>query len=162
MAQHNFVKLEAQGRAYDATRAWTEQELESLLTLERECDIDRKVAALYIRNGITTKAGYDVAQKAGFVPKSLEDLRTEAIVEHQKVVLANLGLNEEVTEPTEVVETEEVADDAPTEEVTEPTEVDEPEEVADDAPTEEVTEPTEVDEPEADPKEKKSKGKGGK
>ena len=153
MAQHNFVKLEAQGRAYDATRAWTEQELESLLTLERECDIDRKVAALYIRNGIATKAGYEAAQKAGFVPKSLEDLRTEAIAEHQKVVLENLGLNEEVVETTEVDETEEVnepeadVEEAPVEEVVEP---------------EEVIEPTEVDEPEADPKEKKSKGKGGK
>ena len=141
MAQHNFVKLEAQGRAYDATRAWTEQELESLLTLERECDIDRKVAALYIRNGITTKAGYEAAQKAEFVPKSLEDLRTEAIAEHQKVVLANLGLNEEVVETTEVDETE----------------VD-----VEEAPVEEVIEPEEVDEPEANPKEKKSKGKGGK
>lgn len=141
MAQHNFVKLEAQGRAYDATRAWTEQELESLLTLERECDIDRKVAALYIRNGIATKAGYEAAQKAGFVPKSLEDLRTEAIAEHQKVVLANLGLNEEVVETTEVDETE----------------VD-----VEEAPVEEVIEPEEVDEPEANPKEKKSKGKGGK
>ena len=141
MAQHNFVKLEAQGRAYDATRAWTEQELESLLTLERECDIDRKVAALYIRNGIATKAGYEAAQKAGFVPKSLEDLRTEAIAEHQKVVLENLGLNEEVVETTEVDETE----------------VD-----VEEAPVEEVIEPEEVDEPEANPKEKKSKGKGGK
>ena len=138
MAQHNFVKLEAQGRAYDATRAWTEQELESLLTLERECDIDRKVAALYIRNGIATKAGYEAAQKAGFVPKSLEDLRTEAIAEHQKVVLANLGLNEEVVETEEVVE--------PEAEIS----------------VEEVVETEEVDEPEADPKEKKSKGKGGK
>lgn len=138
MAQHNFVKLEAQGRAYDATRAWTEQELESLLTLERECDIDRKVAALYIRNGIATKAGYEAAQKAGFVPKSLEDLRTEAIAEHQKVVLENLGLNEEVVETEEVVE--------PEAEIS----------------VEEVVETEEVDEPEADPKEKKSKGKGGK
>lgn len=142
MAQQNFVKLASQGRSYDETRAWSEVELEALLTLERDCGVDRKVAALYVRNGITTKAVYETAKKAGFVPKSLEDLRAEAIAEHQKVVLANLGVTEEVIEPTVVEETEEV--------------------VSTETTPEEVIEPTEVEEPEviADPK--KSKSKGGK
>lgn len=149
MAQHNLTKLASQGRAYDETRVWTEDELTALLTLEQECGLTRVVAASYVRNGIMTVSAYNTAQEAGFAPKSLEDLRTEAISAYSKQVRKDLGLDtiekKEVTEPTVVVEKEEtISDEIVHSEVVEPTVVVETDEV------EEVVE------------EKKSKNKGGK
>ena len=148
MAQHNLTKLASQGRAYDETRVWTEKELEALITLETACGLTRVVAASYVRNGILTVAAYNKAKEAGFAPKSLEDLRVEAIAAYSEKVRSDLGLDtEEVVEPTEVVETEEVIS-VPTATVVEPEEVIEP------------TEVVETEEPVVE--EKKSKNKGGK
>lgn len=113
MAQHNLTKLASQGRAYDETRVWTEDELSALLMLEQECGLSRLVAANYVRNGVMTVEGYNAAEKVGFVPKSLDDMRTEAIAAHTEKVRSELGLDKEVVEPevaAEVVETEEVAE----------------------------------------------------
>lgn len=152
MAQHNLTKLASQGRAYDESRVWTEEELTALLMLEQECRLTRVVAASYVRNGIMTVSAYNAAQEAGFAPKSLEDLRTEAIAAYSKKVRSDLGLDkvekEVVTEKKEVVETDEVVS-VPTATVVEPEELDE---------TAEVDEPAEVDELEV----KKDKNKGGK
>jgi hypothetical protein len=110
MAQQNLMKLASQGRAYDASRAWTEEELASLIALETGRGLVRSVAADLIRNGIRTVEDYDVATEAGFKAKSLEDLRTDAIQAHANSVREELGLEtpktEEVTETAEVGEPE--------------------------------------------------------
>lgn len=138
MAQIDFVKLSAQGRSFDATRSWTEDELVALLEIE-SCGVDRRVAANYVRNGITTKAQYEKAQAVGFTPKSLDELRAEAIAAHQEKVREALGDVLEVSEPeVEVVDEPEV--------VSEPDVVVEPEVVVETA--DEVVEPDVVPEPE--------------
>lgn len=132
MAQQNLTKLASQGRAYDDTRAWTEEELTALITLEKERGLFRPRAAMFVRNGIKTLKAYDSAIEAGFEPKSLEDLRAEAIAAYTEKVRGDLGLDttEEVIEPTEVVETvQTVSEETIETEVIEPTEVVEPEEV---------------------------------
>lgn len=99
MAQQNFVKLAGQGRSFDATRPWSEEELNALISLEAH-GVARTVAADYVRNGIMTVAQYEKAQSVGFAPKSLEDLRTDAIAMHQQMVRDALGeVTEVVVEP---------------------------------------------------------------
>jgi len=94
MAQQDLVKLASQGRAYSSGRAWTAEELESLITLERECGLKRDIAADYIRNGVITPDEYEKAQKADFAPKSLEVLQAESVIEHSKKVRTGLKLDE--------------------------------------------------------------------
>ena len=133
MAQHDFLKLASQGRAFDATRAWTEDELLSLEALIGT-GLERTVAADYVRNGIDSVTLYEAAKAAGLEPKSLEAQRVDAVAAHQKAVREQLGTLE-VSEPEVVPEPE-------AEEVNEPEkEVVEPE-------AEEVSEPEVVPEPE--------------
>jgi len=93
MAQ-NLIKLASQGRAYSGARAWSAEELESLLAIE-SCGegVPRVVAAEFIRNGITTIKEYEAAVKAEFVPKSFADLQNDAIKEHTLKVRKELGLS---------------------------------------------------------------------
>lgn len=93
MAQQDFVKLSAQGRSFDASRAWSEQELEALLALETGAGISRLEAAECIRNGITTVEMYAKAMEIGLEVKSLEQVSQEAIAAHQAEVRAQLGLD---------------------------------------------------------------------
>lgn len=74
----NFAKLATQGRAYNSMRAWTEQELEALLRLEKERKVPRLTAADFIRNGILSLEAYDAAVEAKFVPKTAEDAQKAA------------------------------------------------------------------------------------
>ncbi len=154
MAQ-NLLKLASQGRAYDGSRAWTEEELVALITLERERGLLRSRAAMFVRNGVKTLKAYDAATEAGFEPKSLEDLRAEAIAAYTEKVRGELGLDttEEVVETTEVIEPKEVVEtEVPTVSVTD--------EVFE---TEEVVETTEVIEPEEEiVEDKKGKNKAAK
>ena len=71
-------RLAGQGRAYSASRAWNEEELDALITIERERHIDRNLAADHVRNGILTLEAFDKATKAEFVPKTLEQVADEA------------------------------------------------------------------------------------
>jgi UDP-3-O-[3-hydroxymyristoyl] glucosamine N-acyltransferase len=111
MAQQNFAKLAAEGRGYDATRGWTEEELESLLSIESE-GVQRKVAAGYVRNGIRTVEEYKRALATDFKPKTFEELQREAVEAHMASVRDGLSLADEpevVVEPV-VVEPEAVAE----------------------------------------------------
>lgn len=97
-----LVKLAAEGRAFDATRPFTEKEHEAVLTLMREggpVDADgersgmqRIEAATYVRNGITTVEAYDKAVEANFEPKSLESIQAEAVKAYQEEVAETLGI----------------------------------------------------------------------
>ena len=87
-----LVKLASQGRAFDSTRAFTQKEHEAVLTLMRECDIDRTVAADYVRNGICTVEAYKTAVEAEFKPKSLEELHANVMTEHREKVAEELGI----------------------------------------------------------------------
>lgn len=108
MAQQNFAKLAAEGRGYDATRGWTEDELASLLSIESE-GVQRKVAAGYVRNGIRTVEEYKRALATDFKPKTFEELQREAVEAHMASVRDGLNLTEVVDEPV-VVEPEVVAE----------------------------------------------------
>jgi hypothetical protein len=146
MSQQNFAKLASQGRAYDATREWSEEELQALLTLEAKCSLARTVAAEYVRNGIRTAAEYEKAQEANFAPKSFEAVRSEAVAAHVVAVRKDLGIEDEPLLDEEAgVETGE----------TEAEEVGEPEVVAEPDAVETVEE---VGEPEAKPKTKRKRG----
>lgn len=90
----NLQKLAANGRAFDNTRPFTPEELESLMALEG-AGVTRVAAAEYIRNGILTVEEYEVAVEAGFVPKSLDAIRQEAIQTYQEMVRADLGFDVE-------------------------------------------------------------------
>ena len=91
----NLLKLASQGRAFDATRPWTQAELEGQLTLEKERELDRRVSAEYVRNGILTVEAYDAAKEAGVVPKSLEAIKDEAVVAHVAAIKEELGIDDE-------------------------------------------------------------------
>lgn len=69
----DLTKLAGQGRAYSGARAWSPEELDALLLLERERGIGRLSAADHVRNGIVTLEAYDKAAKANFKPKTLEE-----------------------------------------------------------------------------------------
>lgn len=113
MAQQNLLKLASQGRAYDASRAWSEDELKGLIALETERNVARSLAADYVRNGIATVEDYDLAVEAGFVPKSLEELRAEATLENSNRVREMLKANAEkkAKENKEVIEDKEVEEE---------------------------------------------------
>ena|SRR3990167_7170276 len=81
----NFTNLVAQGRAKSPGVCWGEQELDALITLERERKLTRVVAADFIRNGILTVEDYDAAIAAKFTPKTLEEAGKDA---EQALVLA--------------------------------------------------------------------------
>jgi len=74
----DFGKLAAQGRAYSVARAWENDELDALISFERERGLSRTSAADYVRNGILTLEAFDKATKAEFVPKTLEQVAEEA------------------------------------------------------------------------------------
>ena len=93
MAQQNLVKLAAQGRAYSPGRGWTAEELDSLIALEKDCELSRDIAADYIRNGIFTKEEYEAAQEAKFAPKPLEVMQAESVVAHAESVRKTLKLD---------------------------------------------------------------------
>lgn len=135
MAQHDLPKLASQGRAFDGSRVWTEQELDALILLEKTYELDRKTAAEWVRNGIVSIEQYEKALEAGFSPKSLEIVKAEAVAVHIADVEAIVGAPTE-TETKEVSETKEVAETKEELTVSEET-VDETKEVSE---TEEVAE----------------------
>jgi hypothetical protein len=98
MAQQDFVKLASQGRAFDGSRAWTEEELEALIALT-EHGLQRLQAADYVRNGIRTVAEYEKAVVAGVEPKSLETVRDEAVAANAISVREAVGLTADPVEP---------------------------------------------------------------
>lgn len=71
----NWEKLVSQGRAKAQGVAWSPEELEALLTLERERSLSRLTAADYIRNGIMTLDAYDASQEEDFIPKTIEEAK---------------------------------------------------------------------------------------
>ena len=86
MTQLNLARLASQGRAFSSARPWSSEELVALLALERECGLERTVAAEHIRNGITTPAKYREAKAAGVETRPLEDVQDEAVKAHQAKV----------------------------------------------------------------------------
>lgn len=73
MSHLDWTKLVSQGRAKGAGVPWTPEELEALITLERECQIARTRAADYIRAGVLTPEAFHASLKADFKPETLEE-----------------------------------------------------------------------------------------
>ena len=84
MSNIDLVRLSANGRAFDATRAWTEEENEALYSLVRERNLSREQAAGYVRNGILTLEAYDQSVEIGLKPKDLDDVKEEAVASNKE------------------------------------------------------------------------------
>lgn len=100
----DLAKLAGQGRAFSGARAWEPEELEALLSFERERGIGRLAAADYVRNGILTLESFDAAVEAEFKPKTL--------IEAAANVEASLRDNEFATDTEAVKKAAEKADKA--------------------------------------------------
>lgn len=74
----DYAKLVSQGRAKAMGVCWSPEELEALLTLERERKLSRVTAADYIRNGIMSVKDYDASLESDFKPLSLPEAQAEA------------------------------------------------------------------------------------
>lgn len=86
----NLVDMARKGRRYSADRAWTNEELEALVVLEKERGVPRPDAAEWVRNGVVKGVSdekgnvsvdlseYDKAKKDGFSPVKLEDAIAKA------------------------------------------------------------------------------------
>lgn len=74
MSNIDLIRLAANGRAFDATRAWTNEENDALYRLVRERNLSREQAAGFIRAGALTLDAYDKAIEENLVP-----VRTEAV-----------------------------------------------------------------------------------
>jgi hypothetical protein len=72
-----LTKLAGQGRAFSPSRPWEAEELDALLSLERDRGLSRLTAADYVRNGIMSVEDYDKAQKKNFTPKTLDEATSE-------------------------------------------------------------------------------------
>ncbi len=105
-------KLVAQGRAHSGTRAWTPEELDALLLLERSRGIARPIAADYIRNGILTLESFDAAVKANFVPLTIDDAvaKAEALLTENKFSTKEAAAEVVVEEKVEELAPEPVAE----------------------------------------------------
>lgn len=69
----NYTNLVAQGRAKALGKPWEPEEWEAVNLLVTKRQITREQAADYVRNGIMTLEDFDLAQKAEFKPKTLEE-----------------------------------------------------------------------------------------
>ena len=71
----DLVRLAANDRAFDSTRAWTAEENEAVYLFIRERNLSREKSANYVRNGVLTLKDLDKALEIGLEPKKLEDVR---------------------------------------------------------------------------------------
>jgi hypothetical protein len=73
----NFENLVVQGRAKAPGVLWSNEEWAAVCLLTKEFNIERTVAADFVRNGIKTVENYKKAVKAEFVPQTLEEATKE-------------------------------------------------------------------------------------
>ena len=107
----DFAKLVSQGRAKAMGVAWSPEELEALLTLEKERSISRTLAADYIRNGIMTPDAYDKAKEAEYTPKTLDEMHAdgEALAKDAVAAIISEPVVLTPTDPDPVAPTEDAA-----------------------------------------------------
>lgn len=74
----NYAKLVSQGRAKSIGVCWSGEELDALVTLEKERKLHRTIAADYIRNGILTVEDYDKAVEEDFKPLNVDEAKKKA------------------------------------------------------------------------------------
>jgi len=73
----NFTNLVQQGRARSPGVLWTNEEWAAVCTLTKECNIERVIAADFVRNGIKTVEDYKKAVEKKFVPQTLDEATEE-------------------------------------------------------------------------------------
>lgn len=78
----NYTNLVAQGRAKAQGVSWSQEELEMVLSLERERKLSRVSAAEYVRNGIMSLEEYDKFVDSGTKPLTQD----EAAIETEKML----------------------------------------------------------------------------
>lgn len=78
MSQVNLAKLAGQGRAYDATRPWSEEELSIWLEIQQERGLNQINAAEYVRQGVRTLDEFDKMQKKGLEPSDVVEAKSKA------------------------------------------------------------------------------------
>lgn len=86
----NLAALAQNGRAFDARRAWTEEENIAVYLLVKERAQSRLQAAEYVRNGILTLEAFDKAKAIGLSPINLEEVKDKAVAELQAENAAKL------------------------------------------------------------------------
>lgn len=74
----NYENLVAKGRAKAHGLPWSPEELDFLISLEKERGVERTSAADYIRNGIKSLEDYDMAVKKDFKPLTVDEAKEEA------------------------------------------------------------------------------------
>lgn len=74
----NYENLVAKGRAKAHGQPWSPEELEFLISLEKDRGVARISAADYIRNGIKSLEDYDKAVEKDFKPLNVEEAKEEA------------------------------------------------------------------------------------
>lgn len=74
----NYDNLVTKGRAKAYGQPWSPEELEFLISLERERGLARSLAADYIRNGIKSLKDYDKAKENDFKPLDVNEAQKEA------------------------------------------------------------------------------------
>lgn len=74
----NYENLVAEGRAKAHGLPWSPEELELLISLEKERGVARVSAADYIRNGIKSLEDYDQAVKKDFKPLTVDEAKEES------------------------------------------------------------------------------------
>jgi hypothetical protein len=80
----NFENLVVKGRAKAPGVCWSNEEWAAVCLLTKEFNIERTIAADFVRNGIRTVEDYLKAKAKAFVPQTL----TEATVEVAKAMEA--------------------------------------------------------------------------
>ena len=74
----NYDNLISKGRAKAYGQPWSPEELDFLISLEKERGISREHAADYIRNGIKSLEDYDKAKENDFKPLNVAEAQKEA------------------------------------------------------------------------------------
>lgn len=69
----DIPKLYSAGRAKSPTELWSNEEHEALVALSQQRNLERTIAADFVRNGVLTVEDYDKAVKANFKPEKLDD-----------------------------------------------------------------------------------------
>jgi len=73
----NFENLVVQGRAKAPGICWSPEEWAAVCLLTKEFNIERTIAADFVRNGIKTVEDYKKAKAKEFVPQTLDEATKE-------------------------------------------------------------------------------------
>lgn len=89
--------LVAQGRAKGPGEYWSVEEWAAVCILTKECNLDRVIAADFVRNGIKTVEDYKKALDKKFIPQTLDEA-TEEVAKTMEAKGADIVASEKVSD----------------------------------------------------------------